>query len=205
MRRAMVVLALALPVLILLFSFKMYVFNVDFYKSEFAKHDTYEQFPEADSALANLIGYMQAGVDLDSDTYTEREILHMRDVKRIVWGCIYALDMIFIAALILLIIMLARHDYSAISASLLASGAVSFVIALLAVTFSMLSFADLFALFHQMAFTNDLWLLPPESALIRMFPEQFFYDIVKAMLINSMYLSMFLAAVGLGARYVAKE
>ena len=31
MRRAMVVLAFALPVLILLFSLKIYLFNVDFY------------------------------------------------------------------------------------------------------------------------------------------------------------------------------
>lgn len=204
MRRMQIILAFTLPILIFLFGFRAYVFNEGFYMSELAKHDVYAEFPVANEALGSLMGYLQRGTELDPNIYTEREILHMEDVRRLVLGSIYALDIAFMAALALVLVMAFRKDLHAIGVSLIAGSTISFVIALLAITFSMVSFSELFAVFHEAAFTNDLWLLPPESALIRMFPQGFFYDMAKAMLINSMYLSMFLAAVGLGVRYVER-
>ena len=51
----MIILALMLPALIFLFSFKAYVFDADFYRSEFAKHGVYDAMPDADAALYNLL------------------------------------------------------------------------------------------------------------------------------------------------------
>ncbi len=201
----MIILALMLPALIFLFSFKAYVFDADFYRSEFAKHGVYDAMPDADAALSNLLDYFRTGAELDKVFYTEREMLHLKDVRALIWAGIYALDIIFILSLILIIVMLAMKDFHALGTMMIASGAMAFVIAMLVATLSMFSFPSMFLMFHEAAFSNSLWLLPSGTSLIKMFPQQFFYGMARAMLINSMYLSMFFAAIGFGARQAGER
>lgn len=56
--------------------------------------------------------------------------------------------------------------------------------------------------FHLLTFVNDLWLLDPEKDwLIRMFPEQFFYDAVKGIAVRFAMASVAFLALGLVVRY----
>jgi integral membrane protein (TIGR01906 family) len=70
-------------------------------------------------------------------------------------------------------------------------------------------FYGVFNQFHEMVFTNDLWLLNPETdALIRMFPLHFFTNIMELMLRRLMWLALaafIVYVIAASAIYFAKK
>ena len=109
--------------------------------------------------------------------FNERELSHMKDVRRLfdigltlarVFGCACAVCLI--AALLF---GRRRERRAGVLAALavLAAGIAAALIILLNVR----DFDALFMAFHRAVFTNDLWLLNPATdAMIRMLPEAFF-------------------------------
>ena len=65
-----------------------------------------------------------------------------------------------------------------------------------------IDFTGLFTAFHQLLFTNDLWLLSASSTLIRMFPEDFFRAMAAEIALCFALSLLALAAMGKGmSRY----
>jgi len=48
------------------------------------------------------------------------------------------------------------------------------LVAILGTVSVTIGFDTLFVTFHELAFSNDFWLLPEDSGLIRLFPEEYF-------------------------------
>src|SRR3989344_6401552 len=74
------------PALILI-NFNFLVFNHGFYKTQSEKLNVYETFGSkeiVDDQSEKLIGHLCCGKDLDRDFFTERERLHLADVKKII-------------------------------------------------------------------------------------------------------------------------
>ncbi len=72
------------------------------------------------------------------------------------------------------------------------------VIVLVGAAFMLGGFDAMFLGFHQMFFTNDLWLMDPATdVMIRMFPGAFFEEIVSRIGV-SIYLSGMVSIVGVG-------
>src|SRR3990167_10722954 len=74
------------PALILI-NFNFLVFNHGFYKSQFEKLNVYETFESrgiVDNQSEKLIGFLCCDKELDRDFFTERERLHLSDVKKII-------------------------------------------------------------------------------------------------------------------------
>jgi len=54
-------------------------------------------------------------------------------------------------------------------------------------------FSAAFIRFHELFFSNDLWILNPATdKLIVLYPEQFFVDFVTAVYVRSLLISLFL-------------
>ncbi len=122
--------------------------------------------------------------------YSEREVLHMSDVKDLVRG-VYRLGEL--SALYLFAFAVAgmffepwRRSLHRTAWHMAMGGAVTLGLVVLVGLGALAGFERLFLAFHEVSFSNDLWQLNPRTDyLIAMFPEEFFFDatILIAMLI----------------------
>jgi len=117
---------------------------------------------------------------VDQELFNQREVLHMADVKRLIWG-VYALG--FITGAYLLIFTVAGlvwrpRVYAGRLAHYYLQGGILTLALILAVgLFALVGFEALFLLFHQISFRNDLWQLNPYTDyLLLMFPTGFWFD-----------------------------
>ena len=112
--------------------------------------------------------------------YSEKEISHMKDVKFLIKG-VYTLAIISLTMIVMTIVWgtaLKTNGFLSILVKLLASSAKYILItALILSVLSLLAFQQLFLIFHQISFANDLWILDPsKDYLIIMFPQNFFLE-----------------------------
>lgn len=131
--------------------------------------------------------------------YSEREILHMIDVKRLMartfdagWAALG-----FIIAFVALKVWRNRGDpISALArATLSACGVVALLVVVLGII-GIVGFDSAFRSFHLLFFTNDLWQLSSRDGLIQLFPQRFFFD--TTLLIGGV-TQAFVCAAGAGS------
>lgn len=185
--------AFLIPFLILLFSFRLVVFDIGFYKSEFEKYDIYERFDKetADSAVENLIGYMKSGVPL-SDFFNEKEKLHMADVRNIIRK-LFLLFYILFSVIVMNLLFRKKYFFK----SLFYGGIITLILIFLFFIFSYSSFDFIFYKFHELSFSNDFWKLNPEvDNLKALMPDSFFYDALIRIFFISSASSVVLIFVG---------
>jgi integral membrane protein (TIGR01906 family) len=194
-----------IPLVILLFSFRVYVFDDDYYNQEFVNYDVISNFPLVDSALSNLFNFFQEGEELNFEIFSEREILHLNDVKNIILKILLILNILFILTFSIIAYFMYNKDYHSISFAFIIGGILSLVLSLSIIILSFFSFESFFIRFHELFFSNNLWLLPSDSTLIRMFSQTFFYNITKRIILNSVFLSCFIIVLGVGARYIKEK
>jgi uncharacterized membrane protein len=103
---------------------------------------------------------------------SENEHVHMKDVQiifrniKIAW--------IFIGALFLYLFFTKKIPFRKhLSSFLNYIGAFIIFLIFLALSF----FQKSFFLFHRLLFSNDLWLLPPDSLLLVLYPSSFFVSV----------------------------
>ncbi len=145
---------------------------------------------------ANLLDYIQGTRDtLDMtaeingqvrEVFNDKEKEHMVDVKQLYMDAKQARDILLYASIVLIAIIFITRKKMAIrmvaSGYLLASYIFMAVIILIG-AYALLQFDQFWIQFHQLIFTNDLWLLDPKTdILIQMVPSEFFYALVKAIL-----------------------
>tara|TARA_B100001750_G_C15521938_1_gene612450 strand:- start:1042 stop:1605 length:564 start_codon:yes stop_codon:yes gene_type:complete len=108
--------------------------------------------------------------------FNDREISHMLDVKKLV-KMTYSTQLIsgFFLALMFFIDFIFRKKTLKRN---LFWGSLITVAGIIIVGIGVLfSFDQIFILFHQLSFTNDLWILDPsKDYLIKIFNPEFFYD-----------------------------
>ena len=136
--------------------------------------------------------------------YSEREVLHMVDVKRLM-GRVYdagwaALG--FIVAFVVFVLWRAeRAVWSLARSMLVACGIVAVAFVALAI-FGLSGFDSAFRSFHLIFFTNDLWQLTSRDSLIQLFPQRFFFD--TTVLIGGVVLVP-LAVLGVGSWLIVRR
>lgn len=115
------------------------------------------------------------------DFFNEQDRLHMEDVKNLFLGGLKLRTvMLLLAAVLVLFLILTKADLKKMltGAYFAALGVFAVLIAGLLVSFAV-DFTASFTVFHEIFFTNDLWMFDPaEDYMIRMLPEGFFYDMV---------------------------
>lgn len=183
-----------LPVFLITLNVRFLVNNLDLYLWGFEQNRvgvTTGLSPDELRAVAEqFIEYFNSDQELldirvrrgvtDQPLFTEREILHMRDVKELVLG----FDRVrLISGLLLLgfvgasLLGARREGLVFIGDGLALGGALTLGLFILGGLALLVGFDRLFLLFHLVSFRNNLWQLDPaQHNLIRLFPEPFWFS-----------------------------
>ena len=177
-------------------------FNLNFYKSFYQKENlapkigtTYEELIKN---TTNLLDYLNHIAILNLDWYTDKDILHMQDVRTLYslsYKTMIFFIVVFTISTILLIILCKKRTIFYITntfnkvllAFIIVIGILSCIISY--------NFTSFWIKFHQLLFSNDLWLLSPdESNLIQMVPEEFFISLITTIILHIfiLFISLFI-------------
>ncbi len=133
--------------------------------------------------------------------FTEREILHMKDVKALVRNIFRVQEGTFLYLFLFAtggLFALDRDFGRRLRGRVVQGSTLTIAVVLVAGFLTLVSFEPMFLLFHYASFANDLWQLDPSTSyLLQMFPDGFWQD--SAFLIGlSTWIEASLAVVLLG-------
>ena len=116
----------------------------------------------------------------ERDLFNQREIIHMKDVKHLIWG-VYVVGGLSLAYLLgtaaLGFRRRGRSYAQPLARNLLWGSGITVGFVLAVGLAALVGFDRLFLFFHEVSFTNDFWMLDPRSDyLVILFPEGFWYD-----------------------------
>ncbi len=138
----------------------------------------------------------------ERELFNEKEVHHMRDVKRLLWGVYgaFAVSAVCLAALIAFGIARARRGYiQTLSRRALWGGALTVGLLALFGIVASVGFDALFLLFHRVSFANDFWQLDPRTDyLVLLFPQGFWFDATMWVALRAIAGGLILAAAGGG-------
>lgn len=189
-----------LVIVLLITSFQLVIYgdpSYGFYEKEYEKyhvtaslHMSMEDVMEVTEHMMDyLIGKeekLSIVTDVDGceqDFFNEQDRLHMADVKNLFLGGLKLRSVFLMLAIVLLMLAgvkagrkrISRQFFEAYSIAL---GVFLGLLLFLGVAFA-IDFTACFTVFHEIFFTNDLWLFDPSvDYMIRMLPEGFFSDMV---------------------------
>ena len=175
--------SLMIPFFILLLSINLLIFDQEFYEKEMSQYESYQE------EQRNLLDYYQ-GAELNIKNYSEREILHLKDVRNLIW-----LSWAFM--LLLLIPIIFSFYKNKQTKKEFYKGGIYTIVLTIFLSLALLTFSTSFTLFHELLFTNTLWLLTANSILIQMLPNGFFIESTKQIILYSLILSLTCIALGL--------
>lgn len=137
------------------------------------------------------------------DFFNEQDRLHMEDVRNLFLGGLrFRTECLTLAAFLVLGLLIGKEDWRNLlpKAYFRVLLALAGMIVLLTAAFS-IDFTRCFTIFHEIFFTNDLWMFDPsEDYMIRMLPEGFFSDMLAR--IGMTFVGMLLA---LGAVFLVMQ
>ncbi len=143
------------------------------------------------------------------EVFGEREKAHMVDVQKLFMGGYDIRNGALIVFLLLTtaLVSVARKDiYGVLARSWLATICVLGVLLAALGVYLIMNFSEAFYQFHLMFFDNDLWLLDPDTeVLIQMLPEQFFFTLVRWIVIVAASLLALFTGVALFVRHRCKK
>ena len=135
----------------------------------------------------NVLNYFKNRGDLKFN-FTMEETVHLKDVKSLINTLNITTAVLAIITAIILIL-----NKETISKQLILAGIISAGIVLI---LAVIDYSTLFTLFHKTLFTNNYWILPKESLLIKTYPSDFFTNASKRLALNIIITSF--VSTGLG-------
>ena len=168
----------------------IYEYNLNFYPITERTSLEIEEVREINSQIKNY--FFDETEFLEVSIFYEKEIYHMKDVKDIINNLFLYGKLSSVVFVIIALICVKKHKVRIYSVFKASSIVYSAVLLALAIGF-LISFNKLFIIFHEIAFSNDLWKLNiNEDYLLMMYPENFFRDIALLILIFSISINFFL-------------
>ncbi len=121
--------------------------------------------------------------------FTTEEVIHMHDVKVLI-DVVFAL----LAISIVLAALFLRRQRDKLH---ILKNAALFTTIFYGITLTLIffNFDRTFYVFHEILFRNNFWLLPEDDMLIKMYPENLFYDYAKFWLIISFGASIIILSL----------
>ena len=171
-------------------------FNLDFYKNFYLRENLAPSINTTDNELinntTNLLEYLTNKAKLNTTWFSEKDILHMKDVRTL-YNVSFNLMIFFIIIFILstILIALVYKNYTMFYITKTFNKTLLAFIILIIVLAGIISynFNSFWIKFHQLLFSNDLWLLSPdESNLIKMVPEKFFISLITTIILHILIL-----------------
>ena len=175
-------------------------FDLNFYKDFYQKENIADYIDTSSDNLINntqnLLNYLNKKEQLNTDWFSEKDILHMVDVQNLYTFShnimIYCFITFILSTIIIILILrgksllyITKIFNKVLLLFIVLVGGLSAVIAY--------NFNSFWIKFHTTLFSNDLWLLSPsESNLIKMVPEDFFVNLIIRIIIYILILFILL-------------
>ena|GEM_PF-1032340 len=147
---------------------------------------------EAVRRVTDLLEYLALRRPLPNDGfYSHLELAHMGDVQGI-FQAVYLTALVSCLLTVVLIAVLRKKGRDVRKIVRVAGIAVLAFVAALGTVSVTIGFDALFVTFHELAFSNNFWLLPEDSGLIRLFPENYFMSYFFIALAASVVVALLL-------------
>lgn len=175
-------------------------FDINFYKDFYQKENLSSSIGTSSDNLINntqnLLNYLNKKEQLNTDWFSEKDILHMVDVQNLYTFShnimIYCFITFILSTIIIILILrgksllyITKIFNKVLLLFIVLVGGLSAVIAY--------NFNSFWIKFHTTLFSNELWLLSPnESNLIKMVPEEFFISLITKIIIYILILFILL-------------
>ncbi len=202
-RILLILLVLSLSLGSLLISVEINSFNKEHYLRNYKSYNQVEitgkSIEELMGITDDLILYLKAraGDEILEPNFNEREVLHMRDVQ-VLFRIGYILKYLSIILSIGIIVYFIKKGQLNILGKYIYRG-LFFNWAIL-ILLGLLIYSDFnkyFTYFHYIFFTNDLWLLNPETdLLIQMLPEEFFSSMATSIGVSFFTIVAIIQGIG---------
>lgn len=205
--------SLLLIMVIFLTTIEYKAFDLDFFEKEYSKLGSTEKIGISEQDLMKttkvLLAYIKGERDdldvraaikgQERQVFNQREITHMVDVQQLYLTSHQVRNIGFAFFIILLVGLrfFAGREFSTYWARGYLTGAAALlgILIFLAAAISR-DFLKFWDAFHRVLFTNDLWLLNPETdILIQMVPEKFFFDLVVSILVIFTLITVFIGVI----------
>ena len=170
---AIIILPFTLFLLVIFFL----AFNLNFYRSQYPLSNSPEQIDENLAALQaqDVYSYLNYNQNQLTFTYTEKERLHLADIKNIIFLFKVITLVLTVLTIVSWILIYLTSGLDRLIKNIFWSNIFSLALYLALIISMMLYFDQLFLLFHQLMFRNNYWQLDPATEnLINVFPPQFF-------------------------------
>lgn len=175
-------------------------FDLNFYKDFYQKENLASSIGTSSDNLINntqnLLNYLNKKEQLNTDWFSEKDILHMVDVQNLYTFSHNIMIYCFITFILsTIIIILNLRGKSLLYITKIFNKVLLLFIVLIGglSTIIAYSFNSFWIKFHTTLFSNDLWLLSPsESNLIKMVPEEFFISLITKIIIYILILFILL-------------
>jgi integral membrane protein (TIGR01906 family) len=129
--------------------------------------------------------------------FNQKELRHLEDVKDLFTTGFTVEWLSTAAAFAIAVLLTTSGKHKAASIALYAAALLSIIVLAVLALSAASDFTGWWTQFHLLTFTNDLWLLDPQTDwLIRMFPEPFFFALVKRAGIHAAVTALVLALAG---------
>ena len=147
---------------------------------------------EATRRVIDLLTYLAIRRPLPNDGfYSPVELAHMSDVQ-LIFQAVYLTALVSCLLAIVLVVVLRRNKRDIHYVAGASGITVLAIVAALATISATAGFDALFIAFHELAFSNNFWLLPEDSGLIRLFPENYFMSYFFIALAASVVIALLL-------------
>jgi integral membrane protein (TIGR01906 family) len=209
----------SLPLFLILGNVQDVASDRDFYASEFVKYDVGRvtgldpaQLSAVSDAFITYLRDPAAHLDIEvtingarRPLFNQREIAHMEDVQKI-FGLVRQARIGAGAILLILplvgLVTVGAAILPRIGTLLTIGGILTVVVLGLAGLLSLVDFSQAFVTFHELAFSNDLWILDPRTDyLIMLYPEGFWLDATLRIAMLSAIEAVVVGGVGHGIAY----
>lgn len=207
-------LIISILIFLLTTNIKVVINNMSFYNYEFQKYEiskrTGIEEKELISVAKQIVDYFnneekEIKVEIWKDNvrlenlFNEKEVLHMVDVKKLI-RLVYifqSITLVFIVAYLLLgFYILKKNLFVVFNRLLFRSSIIIISIIFIIGSISFIGFEKAFLIFHEISFTNDLWMLDPrKDYLVAIFPQGFFYETTMLIGFLTLIESIFILAL----------
>jgi integral membrane protein (TIGR01906 family) len=165
---------------------------------------------QLDFAARDIVNYFQNDEELlttqvrvggqEQPLFTERETLHMKDVKGLFNAVFFIQEVAFVYAVayVTTVFLWSRErSLRTLGQLCLVAGVGTAGLLMAAAVGLFVGFDDLFRQFHLLSFSNDFWELDPaRDHLIQMFPRDFWFDVSLAVGVASVLEGLLVALAG---------
>jgi len=187
--------AILSPIALLCVLASLTVATLPLYRQTFAViSEPHIAVPNSGALADAAISYIVYGKPLRSEFFSNREQLHLYDIKKLVIT-VKVISAVLILILIFAVLYFSRINLRSLYRYSAWSFACSAIFGLAAVFLISANFETLFEFFHRITFYNNYWQLDPMTEpLIVVFPPQLFYTLSLTVVSIFIVLSALLSA-----------